>query len=153
LKKNSSLTKLNLAGTKIGDEGTNCIVEVLKHNHTLRVLNLKNNKISAQGAKLIAEYLKTNPSLTTLDLQDNDINTEGAKILAEALKTNYFLTTLSLDNYQVDAITITEINSFLERNKKLAPQKTNKTYRFFCSEKNTTPQQPQRLSYSECVVM
>ena len=96
LKKNTSLTSLDLGGNNIGAAGAKYIFYALKENTSLTTLYLRDNNIGAAGAKYIADALKENTSLTTLYLSSNNIGDAGAKYIADALKENTSLTTLDL---------------------------------------------------------
>ena len=63
---NSALTKLSLASTFLGEEGTKAICEALKQNKTLKELDLSDNNIGrgAAGAKHVADMLGVNGALT-----------------------------------------------------------------------------------------
>ena len=121
LLKYSTVTRIDLNDTEIGDEGAKAIAQAVKWNDVLTHLDLNNNIIGDEaqavkwndvlthldlnnniigdeGAKAIAEMLKDNGPLTKLFLNNNQIGNEGAKAIAEALKENHALTLLRLNN-------------------------------------------------------
>ncbi len=101
LETNTTLTKLDLWGNGIGDEGAQAIADVLETNTTLTKLDLTDIQIGAEGAQAIVGVLKTNTTLNELHLGDNSIGDEGAKKLADILETN---TTLTKLNFQFNKI-------------------------------------------------
>ncbi len=76
LQNSTYVTKLNLTGLKIGNEG---LKELAKLTH-LTSLNLRENNISDKGIEELAKLTK----LTSLDLADNNIRKEGAEALANS---------------------------------------------------------------------
>jgi len=87
LKNNSTLQRLNLSSTRIGDLGVQYIVKaLLNNNNILKVLILIDNEITDRGAEHIAVMLKTNRTLTQLFLSTNEISDEGVAMLANALQ-------------------------------------------------------------------
>ena len=93
---NTTLTKLSLSRSNIGDAGATSLAEAMKVNATLTQLDLWNDNIGAAGAASLAEAMKVNTTLTQLDLEQNDIGDAGAASLAEAMKVNTTLTQLDL---------------------------------------------------------
>jgi len=89
LKKNNiKLTTLILSNTGIGflDEVIP-FAEALKRNTTLTTLDLSCNKIRSRMIIAIVEAVKKK-TLTLLDLRGCNIGADGAKAIAEALETN-----------------------------------------------------------------
>ena len=83
------LTKLELSGNRIGNEGAIAIAEALKVNAVLTTLFLNDNQIGDEGAKAIAEALKSGTAvLTELRLDWINIGDDDAKAIAESLKVN-----------------------------------------------------------------
>ena len=88
LKRNTTLTTLDLSCNKAGDWMIAMIAEALKINSTLTTLNFSYNDVGYDGAKAIAEAVKINKTLTLLDLRCCGISQNWSKIIAEALETN-----------------------------------------------------------------
>ena len=93
---------LDLIWNKIGDEGAAEIAEALKKNDTLTYLNLYNNNIGAEGAKALATAMKENKNikLTEIYLPANDISAAGAEALAAALRVNDSLKILKVFSFR-----------------------------------------------------
>ena len=82
------LTKLDLGGCLIGDDGAKIVADFLKHNETVKIVYLASCNIGPRGAKTIAESLKHNQTLWYLNLADHQIGDEGAEALIDALNYN-----------------------------------------------------------------
>jgi len=95
LELNSTITTLNLWGSRIGIEGAKALAKALKKNSTLTTLNLGGNEMGKEGTQAIAAALPYS-KLTSLDLGRNSISpfgrrsdpnpSEGAKAIAKALE-------------------------------------------------------------------
>jgi hypothetical protein len=127
LKKNESLTSLNLGYNKIGVEGAKAIAQALEKNESLTSLYLMNNKIGAEGAKALAQALEKNESLTSLDFWNNKIGDEGAKAIAQALEKNESLTSLELWNNDISEELKSQIKTLIERNCKIRDEFLSQT--------------------------
>jgi Ran GTPase-activating protein (RanGAP) involved in mRNA processing and transport len=93
LRVNVGLTKISLAGNKLGEEGTKAICEALKQNKILKELDLSgyvgyvgSNIGGAAGAKHVADMLGVNSALTVANLLGNQLDVESTKMLAEVAK-------------------------------------------------------------------
>ena len=89
LRKNRSITSLNLEQNALGDEGTVLLAEALE-DHPLRVFNLTVNRIGDLGARAIALVLQHRPDfpLERVQLANNLISDEGMSFLAEGIALN-----------------------------------------------------------------
>ena len=100
---NGGLTKISLAGNKLGEEGTKAICEALKQNKILKELDLSgyvgSNIGGVAGAKHVAGMLGVNSALTKLSLAWNKLKEEGTKAICEALKQNKTLKELDLSGH------------------------------------------------------
>ena len=96
LKTNTTVTTLDLRGSRIGGDGAAALGECLKSNTSLTTLGLVGNGIGGNGAAALGECLLNNTSLTKLDLQLNQIGGDGAAALGECLNCNTSLTMLDL---------------------------------------------------------
>ena len=121
LKLNTTLTTLDINHNRIGVKGARALAEVLKSNKSiaLTTLNISNNSIGNNGVTALAEALKLNKTLTTLNVIINGIDDEGVVALIEALKLNKTLTTLDISNNNISMDKTTEIQTLLDKNKKL----------------------------------
>ncbi|KAF9272422.1 hypothetical protein BGZ68_002426, partial [Mortierella alpina] len=95
LKRDSTLTTLDLTHYSVGADGAKALADALTTNTTLTTLNLMADSVEGDGIKALAEALKTNTTLATLKLAYNPIRADGAKALAEARKTNANITITS----------------------------------------------------------
>ncbi|WP_232224379.1 hypothetical protein [Candidatus Paracaedibacter symbiosus] len=96
LKKNTTLTTLNLLDTNINSLQAPILIKSLQSNQTLTELTLEKNRIGPVSAIALAGVFKTNTSLKILNLRDTDIRDEGAEILLPALQDSHSLTELDL---------------------------------------------------------
>ena len=128
LRRNRTITKLNMARNRIGAAGAERLGEALKVNNSLKALDLTGNAIGEHGARKIAAGLLVNSSLSILNLggtadRDPDSN-DGAKVharmdlakLAHALSHNQTLTSLHVQHNQIDAIGAGHLASALQSN-------------------------------------
>jgi len=78
---NCGITKVCLGWQDggIGDEGAIAIAKALRKNKTVTTMNLPNNCISLQGVAHLAEAMRVNHVVTRLDLEDNDLVTPAIK--------------------------------------------------------------------------
>jgi hypothetical protein len=71
LKKNRSLTYLNLSHSQVGDEGARAFAGVFECNKILQTLNLSSCLIHSAGAESMVLGLEKNSTLLSLNLEDN----------------------------------------------------------------------------------
>lgn len=90
------ISKLDLCGSYVGDEGLKIIGNALRHSKTLTDIELENQHFSVEDAKAIGEALKENKNLTEVDLISNYISSDAELIIEEALLANHSLTHLNL---------------------------------------------------------
>jgi Ran GTPase-activating protein (RanGAP) involved in mRNA processing and transport len=89
LKKNDQdLVDLQLAGLYMEGEHLKAMADGLKKNHTLTTLNLGDNNIGANGAGALSKVLlrARSSTLTSLDLSDNLLNEEAVESIATMLE-------------------------------------------------------------------
>lgn len=98
LQVNTSLKKLDLSFSNVGNDGATELAKALETNETLRVLKLNQCRIGAVGAAAMARALLQNDSLKELHLSDNTPLCEtSSQVLLNAVKENYTLEKLTLD--------------------------------------------------------
>jgi len=97
LKKNTTLKKLFIHDSQLGDEAAKLLFESLKVNKTLILLNLDSNFIGDASANAIKEMLIENNQIEEVYLENNKFTVEGMKVIFEGLKANTTLKKLSLD--------------------------------------------------------
>jgi len=66
VKKNESLTTVNLSYNGLSDDGAAALARCVRLNKTIRHLDVSNNRISAIGARVFAAGLKKNDCLEVL---------------------------------------------------------------------------------------
>jgi Ran GTPase-activating protein (RanGAP) involved in mRNA processing and transport len=119
LKRNTTLTRLDLSNNKIGDAVATQIAAALKGNTILRRLGLGCNEIRDEGVRQIASALKENTTLTSLDLEQIGIGDKGVSQIAEILKENTTLIRLNLGGNKIRGEGGIQIASALKKNKTL----------------------------------
>ena len=84
---NTSLTKLSVAGNKLGNEGAQAIGSALKESKVskLKELDIQYNGIGPDGAKVIAAFCAVSASLTKLNVNCNILGDKGEAALREAV--------------------------------------------------------------------
>ena len=102
LKENNSLVELHLDENNIGPNGAKDLADVLLSNESLKYIGLASNNIGDKGAIEIANALKANNTLEEIFLCGNNIGNNGAKELARAVKNNKSLTTFYFANNKID---------------------------------------------------
>ncbi|XP_068699894.1 nucleotide-binding oligomerization domain-containing protein 2-like [Montipora foliosa] len=116
---NTSLTSLHLSRNSIGDEGASSLSHALAVNTSLTSLRLSRNSIGAEGATSLSLGLAVNTSLTSLRLSRNSIGDEGATSLSQVLTRNTSLTTLDLSHNSIHAEGAKSLSQALTRNTSL----------------------------------
>ena len=119
----TSVKKLWLHNTNIGDENVICIAEALKFNSTVQVLGLSGNRIGVKGAEAMAEALLTNSTLHTIWLSGNYIGDDGATAIATALQSNSSLRSIYLTKNNIRAEGAKAIAEALTKNNNSALEK------------------------------
>ena len=71
LRKNTTITSLNLKGIGLTDVGVSELSEAIKTNSSLLSINLSSNSFGETGAASLRDALEVNTSLTSLDLSCN----------------------------------------------------------------------------------
>ncbi|PIK38419.1 putative tropomodulin-1-like, partial [Apostichopus japonicus] len=93
LEKNTQLTSLSMASTRIGDETAPYFAQMLKENKTLKSLNVESNFLTGEGIKKIMTAMKENTTLLELRMANQrmmmgiQVETEVADILVNDNKT------------------------------------------------------------------
>lgn len=88
LRRNSTLTHLDLRKTRIGHAGLTRLCEVEKDRDKLLYLDLSSNKFGDKGCAALADLIRTTSSLNDLQTNKCDVGGLGVVSLATALKEN-----------------------------------------------------------------
>ena len=96
LRDNTTLTRLSLFKSCLGNADAMQLAECLRFNTTLKSLDFSYNGIDDAGATHLAQILQDNAALTSLGLHHNRISDLGAAQLAECLHVNTTLRSLDL---------------------------------------------------------
>ena len=111
----NGFTCIWLENNEIGDEQAIILANALKKNRTVTELNLFKNQIGDTGAIALAEALEVNRTLSSLNLASNKIRVAGAIALAKALAAKNFternntITSLCLDMNPIVPCTASKI--------------------------------------------
>ncbi len=92
------------------------LTEILKKNNTLTDLDLSHNKIRDLGAQYLSECLKENRTLTSLYIRYNEIGDRGAEALYNSLKKNTTLTLLGICHNDISDRLIKKIEREITEN-------------------------------------
>ena len=112
-----ALTKLNLSGNKIKDEGCRAIAYLLSNGVcSLQSLILDENQITCVGVSTIGDALRTTGvqastaclSLELLSLNQNEIGASGLDVLCTSLKDHPKLTSISLSHNKLCSMGVDE---------------------------------------------
>eukprot|EP01122_Echinamoeba_exundans_P010850 TRINITY_DN4140_c0_g1_i1.p1 TRINITY_DN4140_c0_g1~~TRINITY_DN4140_c0_g1_i1.p1 ORF type:complete len:570 (-),score=88.65 TRINITY_DN4140_c0_g1_i1:1627-3336(-) len=111
LKKNTSLTHLDLKKNSIGDRSAIALGKLLKRNTTLQHLSLSETEISDSGLLSFSESLRKNSTLTSLSLR------EFSKVQAERTSKVYenLLSCPSLKRFKESNEETTDLTAFLQK--------------------------------------
>ncbi len=112
----SSIEKIGLAKTQIGDLGAIYLARFLKNNTNITYVDLRGNQIGLAGAYYMATVVRSNKTIEYLALGHNNIGDKGAIYIAEALKSNTTLTSLHLKNSNISSRGILAINEAIKGN-------------------------------------
>ena len=84
---NASVQRVEMVNAQVSDALGQAWGGALKRNATLTVLNLESNSISTGGILALAEGLRNNVHLVRLAMHNNHIYDKGSAALGEALAT------------------------------------------------------------------
>ena len=93
---NTTMTKLNISGCNMSDDGAESLVRVFAVNTSLQILYIINNDIGDNGVAYFATAFQTNNTLRALTIGGDNTTDEGALSLAEALEENSSMESLGL---------------------------------------------------------
>ena len=110
LRRNSSLTDLNLSLNRLEDEGGRLLIDGLRKNSTLQNLNLSSNSLASQSTSVLTKVIEETPqgysliktnensinSLEEINLSSNNLSDNDILRLSKAVQMNNKLTSLDL---------------------------------------------------------
>ena len=91
-------SKVDLRHYGLLDKGVHAVCYALKRNITVTTLNLHDNGITKTGATALADLLEENCFITSLDISGNDIGIEGNRAMERMLKNTSSLRQLTFSN-------------------------------------------------------
>jgi hypothetical protein len=114
---NHNLKILIINNFNLRNDSGNCIYEALKRNYSLTHLNLFGNFIDNKGFFSLLSALKINKVLETIDLSSNciDVNEDRENEIIEILESNNVLMNLNLGN-NITSIKHTVQKYFIKKN-------------------------------------
>ena len=102
IKRNSTITHLNLSGNVLGLDDCTAVAEAIKHNSTIRQLNLSENRFSVGDCNIVlADAIKHNSTITHLNLSCNSFGLGDYTALADAIKHNSTIRQLDLSETDI----------------------------------------------------
>ena len=87
-KKLPSLTKINLASSKLGDDAISTFARAMKNHKSLIEVSVSHNPFGSATCCVLAEAVTSMPSLRSLNISFGQFDTEGLKHFVRALKEN-----------------------------------------------------------------
>ena len=107
IKRNSTITHLNLSGNVLGLDDCTAVAEAIKHNSTIRQLNLSENRFSVGDCNIVlADAIKHNSTITHLNLSCNSFGLGDYTALADAIKHNSTIRQLDLSETDIGLLTV-----------------------------------------------
>ena len=103
IKRNSTITHLNLSHNLFGLGDWTALAEAIKHNATIRQLDLSENRFGVGDSNIVlADAIKHNSTITHLNLSYNFFGFGDCTALAEAIKHNSTIRQLDLSGTRID---------------------------------------------------
>ena len=97
IKRNSTITHLNLSGNLLGLGDFTALAEAIKHNSTIRQLDLSENGFGVGDSNIVlTDAIKHNSTITHLNLSHNSCGLGDCTALGEAIKLNSTIRQLDL---------------------------------------------------------
>ena len=102
IKRNSTITHLNLSYNLFGLGDWTALAEAIKHNSTIRQLDLSENRFGVGDSNIVlADAIKHNSTITHLNLSYNFFGFGDCTALAEAIKHNSTIRQLDLSGTRI----------------------------------------------------
>ncbi len=120
LKKNKTITELNLASNKIKDIGMNSLCETLTYdNNTLKILMVNFTELNDYCSDAIDLMLRNNKSLTSLSLMGNFFTNYGLDKILSSLRINNTLLSLCIGDNKINDNAFNNLGKYLSFNNHL----------------------------------
>ncbi len=100
LRKNHTLTDLNLRLNRLGGEGGASLFDSLITNNTIVTLSVAANALEGHCAVSLGNFLRANTSLKSLDVSSNEFGEQGGNAILTALRDNTTLVNIELRGSQ-----------------------------------------------------
>ena len=113
------LTKLDLGGCNVTDQGADVITEVLHKTASLKVLSIANAKLNTTLAIKIFTALAKTFSLQILKLNSNNIDGEAAGSIVTVISSNHLLEQLNISHNKFSASALSPVIQILSVNKNI----------------------------------
>ena len=102
IKRNSTITHLNLSSNLLGLGDWTALAEAIKHNSTIRQLDLSENRFGVGDCNIVlADAIKHNSTITHLNLSCNSFGLGDYTALADAIKHNSTIRQLDLSKTDI----------------------------------------------------
>jgi Ran GTPase-activating protein (RanGAP) involved in mRNA processing and transport len=101
---NTTLTSIKFYGNHLLPTEVASVVAALRRNTSLRSIGLDSTQFHSLGTQALAEVLMVNTTLTSIDLGGNDILPQGAQAIAAALHVNDSLVSVNLCMNQIGGL-------------------------------------------------
>jgi len=120
LKKNQTITELNLASNKIKDTGMNSLCETLSFdNNTLKILMVNFTELNDYCSDAIDFMLRNNKSLISLSIMGNNFTNHGLDKILSSLRINKTLLSLCIGDNKINDNAFNNLGKYLSFNKNL----------------------------------
>jgi Ran GTPase-activating protein (RanGAP) involved in mRNA processing and transport len=101
LKRNNTLTSVNLSASRHRNFNGQCLAEMLDVNTTLTSIKLYGNYLLPTEVYSVTVALRRSTSLRSIDLSATQFHSQGAQTLAEELTVNTTLTSIDLSSNRI----------------------------------------------------
>ena len=111
----SLLTKLNVSGYNITDQGVALMATILMETVSLRNLDLSNTMLNSVKATTIISALKNNLSLRVFNISHNDIDDGAADTISAVISNNSKIETVNLCHNKLSHKGVSKVVSLLPK--------------------------------------
>lgn len=115
----SAIQRLSLRNCELDDESIEMIKHGIKKNKSLSSLDLSKNFIYAKGVRVLVDGLFGHPTLSSLNLGSNRVGDQCVDSLIQLLNNDHKLQFLDLSNNLLSEVTANKLLQVLRENKQL----------------------------------